>query len=293
VLPSLQFFRTTPDDLVARPPLGSSLQSFESCLFLIALMRYPHALTTCVAAIESALKARLEHSEQRTRFQHLLAVARQDFPGLATLPQTQLDDLRQLRNRIVHMGFHSSDDSVAASALLSTGVPFLISVYEVVFGFSLCTALVPPFGEQLRTAIDVFGRAQPTTTGSIEALSVLGHLTRWSLRDSMLGPWELQALDPTESYDLQLEITARLRGHAERQLEPAWFFDCPVCGGPETLVCKLDDDLLIQKTIELLACFCVECGLRLSASARSLLNAVCAEAIKVSRDAILTEFGID
>src|SRR5438270_11346427 len=39
--PELHFFRRTPDDLISRPPLGSSLQNLESSFFLIALGRFP------------------------------------------------------------------------------------------------------------------------------------------------------------------------------------------------------------------------------------------------------------
>jgi hypothetical protein len=291
--PWLLFFRNTPADLTVRPPLASSLQSFESCLFLNALFRYPHALTACASAIESALKVGRSRSEQRKPFQDLLAQARTEFPRLATLPQAQLDDFRTLRNRIVHFGFHEGDDAVAASAMLLTGLPFLISVHEVVFGFDLCDALVPPFGAQLSLAIEVFRQQQPTNAGSAETLSVLGHLIRWSFRDSMMAAWEVHALDSSQSYDLQLDTVMKLREVAERKLEPSWLLDCPVCDGPDTLVCKLDEDLLGEKRIELAACFCAECGLRLSGAARPILNAVCAKAIDGAREKILSDYGIE
>ena len=290
--PWLLFFRKTPADLVDHPPLASSLQSFESCLFLNALMRYPHALTTCASAIESALKAGFSASDKRTTFQDLVARARNDFPRLAAMPESKLDDFRTLRNRIVHSGFRESDDTVAASAMLLIGLPFLMSVYDEIFGFELCDALVPPFGIHLSTAIEVFKEGQPTNTGSVEALLVLGHLIRWSFRDSMMAGWEIHALDSSQSYDLQLDTIMRLRDIAIRQLEPSWLFDCPVCDGHETLVCQLNDELLGENRIELVACFCAECGLRLSQAARQILNAVCARAMHGAREAIVADYGI-
>jgi hypothetical protein len=290
--PWLLFFRRTPRDLARRPGLGSSLQSFETTLFLIALMRYPHALAACTFAIESALKTQSGPSERGT-LQQLLAGAQREFPRLAVFPTSQLDDLRTLRNRIVHRGFHASDDPTSARALLSTALPFLASLYEVAFGFDVVDALVPPFGVQLKTAIEVFNEQQRMTIGSVEALSILGHLTRWSFRMSWMAPWERQALDASENYDLQFEVTSRLRARAERELAPAWSFDCPVCEGPETLVCRLDDDLLEERRVEVSACYCVECGLRLSQGARQLVNAVCSEMLTSSRDRILSEFGIE
>jgi hypothetical protein len=290
--PSLLFFRSTPSALANRTPLASSVQSFESCLCLLALQRYPPALVTCTSALESALQARVGEDGRR-RLQALLAHAREEYPALTVIPQVQLDELRKLRNRFVHVGFGSGDDTAAAAALLLTGVPFLMSVYEVVFGFNLCDVLIPPFGAQLTVAIDVFRRQQPKHDGAVAALSVLGHLIRWSFRESMMAPWESEALDPTESYDLQLDIMIRLREQAERQLEPSWRFDCPICHGPETLIGKLNEELLEQKRIELQACFCAECGLRLSGAAGQLLNAICSEAITGYQEEILADFGIE
>lgn len=290
--PWLVFFRSAPNNLSNQETLTSSLQNFESSLFLIALQRFPHALNACASAIESALKGRPGYSKKRQTFQELLVGAQREFPGLA-FPQTNLDEFRELRNRFVHHAFSSSDSSVAASALLSTGLPLLISTYDAAYRFDLPDALVPPFGAQLTTAIDVFGRSNQTPLDSVTTLSVLGHLTRWSIRDSMMSPWELEAVDPSQVYDLQLEITERLCDRAERQLDPAWRFDCPVCESPDALVCQLNDEALARKQIELLACFCAECGLRLSPSAGPLLNALCDDAIRGARDAILAEFGIN
>src|SRR5688572_22412072 len=104
--PWLLLFRNKPTELMTHPPLASSLQSLESCLFLISLMRYPHALTACASAIEGALKARPGYVEQRKTFQQLLSQVRQNSAELALFTQAQLDDFRNLRNRIVHLGFH-------------------------------------------------------------------------------------------------------------------------------------------------------------------------------------------
>ena len=117
--PELHFFRGTPADLLARPPLASSLQSFESCLFLIALKRYPHAFTACAFAIESAIKAAFGiPSSGGDNLQRLLERARERLPRLRDFPQHDVDHLRQSRNRIIHYGFSLKDDQPAASLLL-------------------------------------------------------------------------------------------------------------------------------------------------------------------------------
>ena len=58
--PTLNFFRATPPDMLEWPQLASSLQNFETCLFSIALGRYPSAVMSCANAWENSIKARLK-----------------------------------------------------------------------------------------------------------------------------------------------------------------------------------------------------------------------------------------
>jgi hypothetical protein len=79
--PRLHFFRNRPDEFTARAPLASSLQNFETCLFLIALIRYLHALVACVFSIESGLKAALpQHARESLR--DLVGAARTQVAAL-------------------------------------------------------------------------------------------------------------------------------------------------------------------------------------------------------------------
>src|SRR5437868_2290869 len=109
--PELHFFRRTPANLFARPPLASSFQSFESCLLFIGLGRYPHAFAACALAIESGIKAAFAvPPEGGDTFQNLLARARDEQPSLRIFPQENIDSLRKTRNRIIHYGFSPKDD---------------------------------------------------------------------------------------------------------------------------------------------------------------------------------------
>src|SRR4029434_10175551 len=93
--PRFHLFRLPPADLRARPPLASSLQSFESSLFLVALRRYPHALTACVFASESALKAVCnEPSARKDGLKELLTRARQ----AATIAAFSIDGLDSMHD---------------------------------------------------------------------------------------------------------------------------------------------------------------------------------------------------
>lgn len=55
--PTILFFRHRPGALAGSAALASSIQSLETSFFLIALGRFPHALCTCAAAIETAIQA--------------------------------------------------------------------------------------------------------------------------------------------------------------------------------------------------------------------------------------------
>ena len=55
--PTLLFFRHHPEALVGDGTLTSSLQSLETSFLLISLSRFPHALTACFTAIETAIRA--------------------------------------------------------------------------------------------------------------------------------------------------------------------------------------------------------------------------------------------
>ena len=144
--PRFHLFRLPPADLRARPPLASSMQSFESSLFLVALRRYPHALTACVFAIESALKAAFnEPSARKDGLQELLTRARRQAATIAAFSIDDLDSMRDTRNRIVHSGFSPKADGLAATLLLRPAIPLLRACYDGLLSFSLDDALLQEY----------------------------------------------------------------------------------------------------------------------------------------------------
>src|SRR5713101_4461751 len=114
--PELHFFRAVPDSLMSRPPLCSSLQNLESCFFLIALGRFPHALVTCASSVESAMKSILNmNPEQFINAEKLFAKAATLHSALSSFDQHGLERFRFTRNRIVHYGFSPRDDEETAT----------------------------------------------------------------------------------------------------------------------------------------------------------------------------------
>jgi hypothetical protein len=292
--PRLYFFRHTPKDLLAHPPLASSLQSFESCQFLIALQRYPHAFTACVFSIEGAIKAAYgQPSWGNDSLQKLLEKAQGESSRLGSFNKERLDSLRRTRNRIVHYGFNLKDDRHTATLLLSTGIPFLRACYESFFDVVLDDALLIEFGNQLRIAEEVFEKFKlRSDLNPVYCLNVLGHLLRWSVKDSLISHWEAEAARTADEDGAKSETILGQKEKVERLLDPSWAFDCPICGGLATFVCELVNDDLDKKQISLLRAVCVECGLAVPRGCPFLADALCREQVDEKRDQILYEFGI-
>lgn len=292
--PRLHFFRHTPKDLLARPPLASSMQNFESCLFLISLERYPHAFTACVFSIESALKAAFaQPARGGDSLQKLLEKARGQSPRLGSFSKDSLDALRQTRNRIVHYGFSPKDDRLTVALLLSTGIPFLRDCYDGFFDFVLDDALLIEFGDHLRIAGEVFERVKMRPDlDPVYCLRALGHLLRWSVKDSLMSQWEADAARIADEDGAKFNTIQRQKEKVERLFDPSWAFDCPVCNGFETFVCELVADDLDRKQISLLRAACVECGLAISRGCPFLADALCREQVAEKRDQILNDYGV-
>src|SRR5262245_36279364 len=141
-LPEFVFFRDTPDDLMSRPPLCSSLQTLESSFFLIALERFPHALTARASSAEGAMKAMLNiPQDQVVHARQLFKRAIDRHTALSAFTGADLRRCRETRNRIVHYGFSPRDEEEAATLLLQTGFPFLRACYREFFRFDLARGL--------------------------------------------------------------------------------------------------------------------------------------------------------
>ncbi len=179
--PTLFFFRATPLNLLEQPPLASSLQTFETCLFLIGLKRFPSALISCATAWESAIKAKLSiPPEDRVSLEQLLDTIIEVHSRLNGYDTTTLDDFRRTRNRLIHYGFSPKDDEKCAALLLKTGLPFLKDCYHEFFDFYLDWRDISP-------SIDKFINLNP---GELERLGLF--LRSLNSFDMQLKPTDVQ-----------------------------------------------------------------------------------------------------
>lgn len=293
--PTLLFFRSIPQDLLNRPPLASSLQSFESCLLLVALQRYSDAFTACVFAIESGLKSAFGYSrEDRRSLERLIDDSRNRSDALRAFSIESLNEMRRARNDFVHYGYTSKDEIRSARLLLQTSLPFLQATYSSLLGFTLDEALLPEFAQQVSLASRLYRddpdaeRSRPTSF-----LAGLSHLVRWSVKDSLSASWELHAADSADRCGDKFDVVQGRKRKAEAQLEPCWSFDCPVCGGIETFVCQLDDSELERRQLRILRGVCAECELVAPLDAPGLAHCLCQDQHSAQANAILKDYGID
>jgi hypothetical protein len=228
------------------------------------LTRYPHALVACVFAIESVLKGRFGASRDGLGKLVRDALHQVSLPG--GINDRDLAILRQTRNRIVHEGYSSKDNHIAATLFLKTGLPFLCACYSAFFSFDSVDSLTEEFRDQIKSAKSAFDKTQENAVRASESLRALGHLIRWSLRESLMSQSELKAAEWTDVNGLGFDVIRKRREVAERRFEPSWTFDCPICRGVNTLVVQLDEQELNNKHIVLVKGICAHCDLIMPAS---------------------------
>lgn len=294
---TLTFFRTLPaDPLDATLP---SLQGFETSLFLIALSRFPHALTSCATAIEAVIKASSRCATNDDRFVALLSAARKAATTIAAFPQQDVDEFRKKRNDIVHKGFSPKDDNVSVELLLKTGIPLLAQCFSEFHNYDFFHGLLPEYTEHLRVAQKVYLRQQQMAPhADAEERDVtycfrsLAHLIRWSCKHAFSSSWEIQTLSDAEDIGVKFEHTEDERRKLEGRFGSAWRFDCPVCGDYEAAVAELDEDALTQSVVRPSRLACTNCGLVVRKEHRFLAEELLSAATEQDEARILKEYGI-
>ena len=291
--PRFDFFRALPETSETRTALASSMQTLESVLLLVALRRYPHALSTCAAAIESAIKSSSVDTRRSNGLGDILEAARRESKDLAAFPAEPLSAFRRARNRITHEGFSPRDDGESVGLLLEVGLPFLHQCYLHLFSFDLWDALLPEYLRQLRIGTEVYLRAKDVAhLDPSYCVESLGHLIRWTLKYNFSTSWEIQALVEAEEEGTGFELKYKRRHKLEHILSPSWVFDCPLCPELEALVCHLDEEALRSGDVIPDRLVCNNCGLVVEKADMYLSEALLKEAVSKEKQAILKEYGL-
>jgi hypothetical protein len=226
--------------------------------------------------------------------EQLFAKAAALHPGLSSFDERDLESFRFKRNDIVHYGFSPRDDEEAATLLLNIGFPFLSACYREFYSFDLLDGLVVEYGQQLGIALGVYQQAKGIPDLRFTyCLSAFGHLLRWSIRQSLMAHWEVDASAHAFETCANLEACQRQKRELEFAFGTAWVFDCPICDdGVDTFVCELDEARLGEGAITLKRAACANCGLEVRQNSPFLADALCRDQVAAKRDAILRDFGI-
>ena len=297
--PTLLFFRETPENFLSHPPLASSLQHLETSFLLIHLGRYPHALVSCVAAVESALKAAFDTDQDRNwNLWELLDKAQKEFPPHADFAPADINEIRKKRNTIIHEGFSPKDDEISAVLLLKTGYRLVEQCYDTFFQFPLKRkgerygGLLSDLDRHLDISRKVYLKAKDETGLNLTYCFIsFAHQIRMGIQHWSMSDWQLKVLQSEEesgwtAWDYKQNQKRKLA------LEPSWDFDCPVCNEPESFVCKLDEDELDKGKISLKRGVCVHCNLIIPKNCPFLADELCEDQLDEARPKILKEYGI-
>jgi hypothetical protein len=71
-----------------------------------------------------------------------------------------------------------------------------------------------------------------------------------------------------------------------------WSFSCPVCGGPEVFIAKLNKSRLRSGHVECSRAICIYCGLKIPKNARYLTDHLVKRQVEGNRELILKELGV-
>jgi hypothetical protein len=284
--PRFELIRNIHTNLTNRPALVSSLQSFETCLFLIGLARYPAALVSCHSAIEGVLRANFEIGpEDGNKICELLDRVCHQNRNLGLTSRRSLSDFRSARNRIVHHGYSEADERLSALLLLQVGLPFSKRCYAELFQIQLDwresypgvrfyderpnqsshdATLDLDLNDLLRVALRTYSRARSLRLHDYSYCFL-------PLRHWMQQRWywhNLPALD-SAAIDDSLEngdyfgLEEQHCCDAEEDVGTPWvIFHCPICRGLAMMFAGLDERSLERRRVRVTRVRCARCGFR-------------------------------
>jgi hypothetical protein len=291
--PTLLFFRRRPEEWKMNASIASSMQSLESSFFLIALDRYPHALSVCASAIESVMQAADIGAKEKDGLQDLIKKAKKYSQAIREFEDKPLEDFRLTRNRFTHRGFSPDDDSEAVSLYLEVGLPFLSLCYRELHSFDIMDGLLAEYVEHIRAAQRVLALAKGIKNIELSyCLHSFGHLIRWCFKRNFSAGWEIDVLVHAEEIGGKFERAYAKKQEVERLFEAPWSFDCPVCGDLGSAMTELDSVKLDDRDVIPKRMACTNCGFVVSGAYPFLSQVLLEEQVAKSKSQILKDYGI-
>ncbi|HEV7925423.1 MAG TPA: hypothetical protein VGR14_08715 [Verrucomicrobiae bacterium] len=291
------------------------MQSYETCLFLFALGRFPSALVVCATAWESVMRAKLGLALENDLSLDALIDQIQNSSGtLKTYDRNKLHTFRKTRNRIAHYGFSPKDDEECARLLLETGLPFLNRCYRELFDFYLDwqdirpgnndfsalnseemakAGLLPEVAEHLRVVSRVYARArQLGGLGLSYCFRGFGKYISVRQNEMSFTATEARILQRGDENGVKFEHEMKEKEEVAKIFDVPWEFDCPICEGCDCLIGELDDGRLDIKQVSVRRCACVSCGLVVPQGSPFLADELLREQLENESPRILKELGI-
>jgi hypothetical protein len=270
------------------------MQSLESSFFLIALGRYPHALSVCASAIESSLQAADINAKENDGFQVLVKKAKSKSKAVVAFGDESLELFRNTRNRFTHRAFIPQDDSESISLYLEVGLPFLSLCYREFHEFDLMDGLLMEYVEHINAAQKVRALAKTLPDLDISyCINSFGHLIRWCFKRNFSAGWDINALVHSEETGGKFEKMYAEKQELERLFNVPYSFDCPVCDDIESVVAELDSAALDVREVKPLRMACPSCGFVVSNSQPYLSQVLLEKQVLKSQARILKEYGIE
>lgn len=273
--------------------MASSIQSLETSFFLIALGRFPHALSTCAAAIETAIRASDAGAKEKDNLKELVKKAKDRSEKIAEFSGDALDRFRKVRNRVTHSGFVPKDNSDASSLLLDVGFPFLVRCYSELHSFDAKTGLLPEYWEQLDIATRVHSRAKGLSgLDRSYCFNGFAHLIRWCFKRNFSSAWEIAALTKSDEIGGKYEITEEGKKDLEGLFDACWTFDCPICDEYQAAVCEIEANKLDSFEVAPLRMACTCCGFVVRESQPFLSEILLERQVEEAKPEIFKGYGI-
>jgi len=293
--PRFEILGKTPLCLKARPSLASAMQAFETSLFLLALGRYPAALTICASAIEAAIKA-IPKNDLVGFEDGLAAAIKFAIRKKPRMHIKDLDSFRDTRNQFTHRGYSPEDDGRAVELILRVGYPFLTKCFFEFHSYSLRDSVIggiwgqieiarAVLDEQYRTMDDIYNQPKNWQAYATRALR---HHLRYGFLDRGEASWsDIDRGLPDHEYTER----ERVRNNLESKCGVYTYTHCPIpsCMSHDTLVGL---EIVHGDQIAADRLFCFECLFRLGSDDKILLRHLIGAELEKQRHAVLKEYGV-
>jgi hypothetical protein len=89
-----------------------------------------------------------------------------------------------------------------------------------------------------------------------------------------------------------MHMCCNFKGSWISEFGASWKFNCPICGGLDSVVVELDDGFLSEGEIVTDRCACAECGFVVGRGAPYISSVLFASQIDELRETILKEYGV-